>query len=179
MLIALIGVYSLISNVLLLFSMAFLIGGFLAIGRFVPEPIEFAGKTITPQNLYIGLFVIGTSIPLVATRSLAGVRVLDTQTLSWAALGRCDGEPAAPWWRSASLLASRHWMQRRRAGVHRMKHGLLGLLQAEDRTRRCPGTLERQLIIQVSLFSGGRHRCLPFSGSSDPPDALSARTRVC
>jgi hypothetical protein len=33
----------------------------LAIGRFVPEPIEFAGKTITPQNLYIGLFVIGTS----------------------------------------------------------------------------------------------------------------------
>ena len=41
--------------------MAFLIGGFLAIGRFVPEPIELAGKTITPQNLYIGLFVIGTS----------------------------------------------------------------------------------------------------------------------
>lgn len=51
--------YSLISNILLLFSMAFLIGGFLAIGRFVPEPLEIAGKTITPQNLYIGLFVIG------------------------------------------------------------------------------------------------------------------------
>lgn len=60
-LIALLGVYSLISNVLLLFSMAFLIGGFLAIGRFVPEPFEIAGRTITPQNLYIGLFVIGTS----------------------------------------------------------------------------------------------------------------------
>jgi hypothetical protein len=58
-LIALLGVYSLISNVLLLFSMAFLVGGFLAIGRFVPEPIEIAGKTITPQNLYIGLFVVG------------------------------------------------------------------------------------------------------------------------
>jgi hypothetical protein len=25
----------------------------------VHEPIEFAGKVITPQNLYIGLFVIG------------------------------------------------------------------------------------------------------------------------
>jgi hypothetical protein len=33
----------------------------LAIGRFVPEPFEIAGRTITPQNLYIGLFVIGTS----------------------------------------------------------------------------------------------------------------------
>lgn len=39
--------------------MAFLIGGFLAISKFVPEPIEIAGKTITPQNCYIGLFVIG------------------------------------------------------------------------------------------------------------------------
>ena len=87
--------YSLISNVLLLFSMAFLIGGFLAIGRFVPEPIEFAGKTITPQNLYIGLFVIGTSISIGPTRSLVGERVMDTQTLSWAAQRRCDAESGA------------------------------------------------------------------------------------
>lgn len=28
----------------------------------VAEPIEFGGKTITPQNLYMGLFIIG--IPL-------------------------------------------------------------------------------------------------------------------
>jgi hypothetical protein len=28
----------------------------------VVEPIEFAGKVITPQNLYMGLFIIG--IPL-------------------------------------------------------------------------------------------------------------------
>ncbi|KAI9633500.1 ER to Golgi transport-related protein [Dioszegia hungarica] len=57
--ICLLGVYSLLTNMLLLFAMGFMIGGFLAIGRFVHEPIEFAGKVITPQNLYIGLFVIG------------------------------------------------------------------------------------------------------------------------
>ncbi|WVF68067.1 hypothetical protein IAT40_002830 [Kwoniella sp. CBS 6097] len=60
--VALLAVYSLISNPLLLVALGFLIGGFLAINRFVPEPIEFNGKVITPQNLYIGLFVIG--IPL-------------------------------------------------------------------------------------------------------------------
>ncbi|WVQ95623.1 hypothetical protein IAU59_002721 [Kwoniella sp. CBS 9459] len=60
--VALLAVYSLISNPLLLVALGFLIGGFLAINRFVPEPIEFNGKVITPQNLYVGLFVIG--IPL-------------------------------------------------------------------------------------------------------------------
>lgn len=78
--VALLGVYSLLTNPLLLVALGFLIGGFLAIGRFgmshislkllrrtllsaiVTEPIEFGGKTITPQNLYMGLFIIG--IPL-------------------------------------------------------------------------------------------------------------------
>ncbi|OCF54756.1 hypothetical protein V866_005480 [Kwoniella sp. B9012] len=60
--VALLAVYSLISNPLLLVALGFLIGGFLSINRFVPEPIEFNGKVVTPQNLYIGLFVIG--IPL-------------------------------------------------------------------------------------------------------------------
>lgn len=76
--VALLGVYSLLTNPLLLVALGFLIGGFLGISRFgmssllsdiespadavVIEPIEFAGKTITPQNLYMGLFVIG--IPL-------------------------------------------------------------------------------------------------------------------
>jgi len=75
--VALLGVYSLLTNPLLLVALGFLIGGFLAISRFgqplntyrrneadreVVEPIEFGGKTITPQNLYTGLFVIG--IPL-------------------------------------------------------------------------------------------------------------------
>lgn len=74
--VALLGVYSLLTNLLLLIAMGFLIGGFLAISRFgaspppskrieltvVVEPIEFAGKVITPQNCYMGLFIIG--IPL-------------------------------------------------------------------------------------------------------------------
>ncbi|RSH77398.1 uncharacterized protein EHS24_003361 [Apiotrichum porosum] len=60
--VALLAVYSLITNPLLLIALGFLIGGFLGISRFVPEPIEFNGKVITPQNLYTGLFIIG--IPL-------------------------------------------------------------------------------------------------------------------
>ncbi|KAK1923093.1 putative ER to Golgi transport-related protein [Papiliotrema laurentii] len=57
--VALLAVYSLLTNFLLLISLGFLIGGFLAISRYVQEPFEVAGKTITPQNLYTGLFVIG------------------------------------------------------------------------------------------------------------------------
>jgi hypothetical protein len=83
--IALLAVYSLLTNILLLFAGAFLIGGFIAINRFgeqrhwtvtlnatahlhptdahalANEPFEFQGRTITPQNLYIALFVIGQS----------------------------------------------------------------------------------------------------------------------
>lgn len=45
----------------------------------VPEPMEFNGKTITPQNLYVALFVIGMlfflrylpwSMPLYVTNQL-------------------------------------------------------------------------------------------------------------
>jgi hypothetical protein len=74
--VALLAVYSLLTNFLLLISLGFLIGGFLAISRYgklllawpkavlmaVQEPIEFAGKTITPQNLYTALFVIGEPV---------------------------------------------------------------------------------------------------------------------
>ncbi|ORX41035.1 prenylated rab acceptor PRA1 [Kockovaella imperatae] len=60
--VALLAVYSLLTNMLLVVALGFLIGGFLAIGRYVPEPLEFSGKVVTPQQLYIGLFVIG--IPL-------------------------------------------------------------------------------------------------------------------
>ncbi|TXT11087.1 hypothetical protein VHUM_01838 [Vanrija humicola] len=49
-------------NPILLFALGFLIGGFFLISRFVPEPIEFNGKTITPQNLYTTLFVIGIPV---------------------------------------------------------------------------------------------------------------------
>ncbi|RSH85279.1 hypothetical protein EHS25_005086 [Saitozyma podzolica] len=60
--IALLAVYSLLTNILLLFAGAFLIGGFIAINRFANEPFEFQGRTITPQNLYIALFVIGLPV---------------------------------------------------------------------------------------------------------------------
>lgn len=36
----------------------------------VPEPIEFNGKTITPQNLYTTLFVIGTLLEAVSRSTL-------------------------------------------------------------------------------------------------------------
>ncbi|CAK9786053.1 unnamed protein product [Cutaneotrichosporon oleaginosum] len=60
--VALLSVYSLLSSPLLLIALVFLIGGFIGINRFFSEPFEFQGRTITPQNLYIGLFLIG--IPL-------------------------------------------------------------------------------------------------------------------
>ncbi|WOO79325.1 PRA1-like protein [Vanrija pseudolonga] len=72
--IALLAVYSLITNPVLLIALGFLIGGFFLISRFVPEPIEFNGKTITPQNLYTTLFVIGTL--LAASLRSALIRVL-------------------------------------------------------------------------------------------------------
>ncbi|EIW69935.1 hypothetical protein M231_02071 [Tremella mesenterica] len=57
--VALLGAYALISNPLLLLALGFLIGGFVAISRYATEPIEISGKVITPQNLYMGLFIIG------------------------------------------------------------------------------------------------------------------------
>ncbi|ORY26603.1 prenylated rab acceptor PRA1 [Naematelia encephala] len=57
--VALLAVYSLISNPLLALALGFLIGGFLGINKYVPEPIEVSGRVITPQNLYVGLFVVG------------------------------------------------------------------------------------------------------------------------
>jgi hypothetical protein len=57
--VAIMALWSLLTNPLLLIALGFVIGGFLAIGRFVPEPFEFNGKTITPQNCYTILLVIG------------------------------------------------------------------------------------------------------------------------
>jgi hypothetical protein len=46
----------------LLFSLIFLVGGFAAINRFAPEPLQVGEHVITQKTLYAGLFVIG--IPL-------------------------------------------------------------------------------------------------------------------
>ncbi|EPS97760.1 hypothetical protein FOMPIDRAFT_1031860 [Fomitopsis schrenkii] len=56
------AVYALITNVLLLISLGFLIGGFTAINKFAPEPMQVGDQLITQKTLYTALFVIG--IPL-------------------------------------------------------------------------------------------------------------------
>ncbi|KAG7098757.1 hypothetical protein E1B28_000666 [Marasmius oreades] len=56
------SVYAVISNYLLLFALIFLIGGFIAINKFAPEPVQMGEHTITQKHLYGVLFVVG--IPL-------------------------------------------------------------------------------------------------------------------
>ncbi|KAL4074263.1 hypothetical protein J3A83DRAFT_4187742 [Scleroderma citrinum] len=51
-----------LTSPLLLFSLAFLTGGFAAINKFAPDPVQVGDHVITQKSLYTGLFVIG--IPL-------------------------------------------------------------------------------------------------------------------
>ncbi|OCB89372.1 ER to Golgi transport-related protein [Sanghuangporus baumii] len=51
-----------ITNPLLLISIAFLVGGFAAINRFAPEPLQVGDHVVTQKSLYIMLFVVG--VPL-------------------------------------------------------------------------------------------------------------------
>ncbi|KAI6157468.1 prenylated rab acceptor PRA1 [Pisolithus tinctorius] len=60
--IAILGVYALLTSPLLLFSLAFLTGGFAAINKFAPDPVQVGDHVITQKSLYTALFVIG--IPL-------------------------------------------------------------------------------------------------------------------
>ncbi|KAI1794107.1 prenylated rab acceptor PRA1 [Ganoderma leucocontextum] len=62
LIVALLAVYALLTNVLLIFAVLFLVGGFAAINRFAPDPIQVGEHVITQKSLYTGLFVIG--IPL-------------------------------------------------------------------------------------------------------------------
>ncbi|KAE8216783.1 hypothetical protein CF319_g278 [Tilletia indica] len=56
------GVYGLLTSPWLLVAIAFLTGGFAAINRFAPEPMQVGEHIVTQKSLYTGLFVIG--IPL-------------------------------------------------------------------------------------------------------------------
>ncbi|KAH9831273.1 prenylated rab acceptor PRA1 [Rhodofomes roseus] len=56
------AVYALLTNWLLIISLGFLIGGFAAINKFAPEPLQVGDQVITQKTLYTGLFVVG--IPL-------------------------------------------------------------------------------------------------------------------
>ncbi|KAI0703393.1 prenylated rab acceptor PRA1 [Cerioporus squamosus] len=59
LIIALLAVYALLTNFLLIFAVLFLVGGFAAINRFAPDPIQVGEHVITQKSLYTGLFVIG------------------------------------------------------------------------------------------------------------------------
>ncbi|EIM81141.1 prenylated rab acceptor PRA1 [Stereum hirsutum FP-91666 SS1] len=56
---AILAVYALITNPLLLIALGFLVGGFAAINRFAPEPMQVGDHVVTQKSLYTGLFVIG------------------------------------------------------------------------------------------------------------------------
>ncbi|CDZ97005.1 Prenylated rab acceptor 1 [Phaffia rhodozyma] len=60
--IATLAIYALITNPLLLLSLGFLVGGFIGINKWAPEPFEIAGKTIDQKSLYITLFIIGLPV---------------------------------------------------------------------------------------------------------------------
>jgi len=53
------AIYAIITQPLLLIALIFLVGGFAAINRFAPEPLQLGEHVITQKTLYIALFVIG------------------------------------------------------------------------------------------------------------------------
>ncbi|KAH8814749.1 ER to Golgi transport-related protein [Flagelloscypha sp. PMI_526] len=57
--VAILAVYALVTNPILIISVVFLVGGFAAINRFAPEAIEAGGRTITQKHLYFALFSVG------------------------------------------------------------------------------------------------------------------------
>ncbi|KAI4528586.1 prenylated rab acceptor PRA1 [Schizophyllum commune Loenen D] len=65
--IAMLSVYAVITNPLLLISVGFLVGGFMAINKWAPEPMQVGEHTITQKHLYTGLFVIGIPMLFVAS----------------------------------------------------------------------------------------------------------------
>lgn len=62
LIVASLGVYALITNLTLVLAIGFLVGGFAAINKFAPEPMQVGEHIVTQKSLYTGLFVIG--IPL-------------------------------------------------------------------------------------------------------------------
>ncbi|WVF67283.1 hypothetical protein IAT40_002032 [Kwoniella sp. CBS 6097] len=60
--IGVLAVYALLTNPLLLIALGFLAGGFAAINKFAPEPVQVGNQVVTQKSLYTALFVIG--IPL-------------------------------------------------------------------------------------------------------------------
>jgi len=59
LIVAVLAVYALITSPLLLIALGFLVGGFAAINRFAPEPMQVGDHVVTQKSLYTALFVIG------------------------------------------------------------------------------------------------------------------------
>ncbi|KAH7888510.1 prenylated rab acceptor PRA1 [Phlebopus sp. FC_14] len=62
LIVVVLAVYAIITSPLLLFSLAFLTGGFTVINKFAPDPLQVGDHVVTQKSLYTGLFVIG--VPL-------------------------------------------------------------------------------------------------------------------
>ncbi|CEH16333.1 Prenylated rab acceptor 1 [Ceraceosorus bombacis] len=60
-------VYGLITSPLLLIAVGFLVGGFVLINRFAPEPMQVGDHVITQRGLYTALFVIGLPLLWIAS----------------------------------------------------------------------------------------------------------------
>jgi hypothetical protein len=70
LIVAVLAVYAIIVNPLLLISLAFLTLGFIAINKFAAEPMQVGEHVVTQKSLYTGLFVIG--IPMLWLSSPLG-----------------------------------------------------------------------------------------------------------
>jgi len=67
LIVAMLAVYALLTNWLLIIAVAFLVFGFAAINKYAPEATQVGEHTITQKHLYTGLFVIG--LPLLYVSS--------------------------------------------------------------------------------------------------------------
>ncbi|WWD19813.1 hypothetical protein CI109_104277 [Kwoniella shandongensis] len=65
--IGILAVYALLTNPLLLIALGFLAGGFAAINKFAPDPVQVGNQVITQKSLYTALFVIGIPLLWVAS----------------------------------------------------------------------------------------------------------------
>jgi len=59
LIVAMLAVYALITDRLLLVSLVFLVGGFALINKYAPEATQVGDHTVTQKHLYTTLFVIG------------------------------------------------------------------------------------------------------------------------
>ncbi|KAF8520425.1 prenylated rab acceptor PRA1 [Hysterangium stoloniferum] len=70
LIIAILAVYTILTDSLLLIAIVLLTGGFVVINKWAPEPMQVGEHVITQKTLYIALFVIG--LPLLWLASPAG-----------------------------------------------------------------------------------------------------------